>query len=47
METVTTMRYLLLPFTRRYVTYAGALVAAILLLILSFSDFVYWFRCVT
>ena len=43
METVTTMRYLLLPFTRRYVTYAGALVAAILLLVLSFSDPVYWF----
>jgi len=27
METVTAMRYLLLPFTRRYLTYAGALVA--------------------
>ena len=44
-ETVATMRYLLLPFTRRYVTYAGALVAAILLLILSFSDPVYWLPC--
>ena len=37
------MRYLLLPFTRRYATYAGALVAAILLLPLSFNDPVYWF----
>ena len=37
------MRYLLLPFTRRYVTYAGALVATILLLPLSFNDPVYWF----
>ena len=45
METVTTMRYLLLPFTRRYVTYAGALVATILLLVLSFSDPLYWFPC--
>ncbi len=39
------MRYLLLPFTRRYVTYAGALVATILLLVLSFSDPIYWFPC--
>ena len=37
------MRYLLLPFTRRYVTYSGALVATILLLLLSFSDPVFWF----
>jgi hypothetical protein len=42
-ETVTAMRYLLLPFTRRYVTYSGALVAMILLLLLSFSDPIYWF----
>jgi hypothetical protein len=40
-ETLTAMRYLLLPFTRRYATYAGALVAAILLLPLSFNDPVY------
>ena len=32
------MRYLLLPLTRRYVTFASALVATILLLLLSFSD---------
>ena len=44
-ETLTAMRYLLLPFTRRYVTYAGALVAAIVLLVLSFSNPVYWFPC--
>ena len=44
-ETITSMRYLLLPFTPRYVTYAGAIVATILLLILSFSDPVYWFPC--
>jgi glutamate synthase domain-containing protein 2 len=37
------MRYLLLPFTRRYVTFAGAIAAAILLLPLSFNDTVYWF----
>ena len=39
------MRYLLLPFARRYVTFAGALVAAILLLVLSFRNPVYWFPC--
>ena len=37
------MRYLLLPLTRRYVTFASALVATILLLPLSFSDPLYWF----
>jgi len=42
-EIVATMRYLLLPFTRRFVTYAGALVATILLLPHSFSDPVHWF----
>ena len=36
------MRYLLLPFTRRYVTFAGALVAAIVLLPLSVNDAPYW-----
>jgi hypothetical protein len=36
------LRYLLLPFTRRYVIFAGALVAAIVLLPLSFHDPVYW-----
>jgi glutamate synthase domain-containing protein 2 len=41
-EIVTAMRYLLLPFTRRYTTYTGALVAAILLLPLSFKDAAYW-----
>jgi len=37
------MRYQLLPLTRRYVTFASALVATILLLPLSFSDPLYWF----
>jgi glutamate synthase domain-containing protein 2 len=41
-QAVTIMRYLLLPFTRRYATYAGALVAAILLLPLSLHNPVYW-----
>lgn len=36
------MRYLLLPFTRRYITYAAALTAAILLLPLSLHNPVYW-----
>ena len=36
------MRYLLLPFTRRYVSYAGALVATILLPPLSYNHPVYW-----
>jgi glutamate synthase domain-containing protein 2 len=37
------MRYLLLPFTRRYVTYACALLATILLSPLAFNNPVYWF----
>jgi hypothetical protein len=41
-ETVTAMRYLLLPFTPRYVTFAGALVAAIVLLRLSVNDAACW-----
>jgi hypothetical protein len=32
------MHFLLLPFTRRYATYTGALIAAILLLPASFKD---------
>src|SRR5208337_3520752 len=40
-ETITTMRYLLLPFTGRYMAYSGALIA-VMLLPLSFNDPVYW-----
>ncbi|WP_281806337.1 FMN-binding glutamate synthase family protein [Methylocystis echinoides] len=36
------MRYLLLPFTARYMAYAGAIIAAIALLPLSLTDPVYW-----
>ena len=42
METTTTMRHLLLPFSGRYITYAGVLVAAVLLLPVSFNNPVFW-----
>jgi glutamate synthase domain-containing protein 2 len=41
-EIVTAMRYSLLPFMRRYTTYAAALIATVLLLPVSIKDPVYW-----
>ncbi len=36
------MRYILLPFTRRFITYTGTVVLTILLLVLSFSNPIYF-----
>lgn len=41
-KAVTTMRYVLLPFTRRYVAFTAALLVVLLLLPASFDNPVYW-----